>query len=101
MCYDGYILKTRRHNLIRIRKIFQMTQNEYDKLNPPVLQVIYDESKDTDFIEILNDSHWTSIGYIPTPQSQFGWFIYHLIHGIVMKYPFHKVLYFSLINTFQ
>lgn len=76
-----------------------MAQEEYDKFNPPTLLVKYDKERDIDFIEILNDPRWTSVGYVPTPKGQLGWFIYHLIHGLVMRYPIHKVLYFALNNT--
>ena len=72
---------------------------EYTKLNPPPLLVKYDEIRSIYFIEILDDPKWLPIGYIPTPKTHLGWFLYHLIHGLVMRYPVHKVLYYSLTNT--
>lgn len=81
-------------------EFFEMTQEEYDNLNPPILDCLYDEETEKYFIELLGDDPaWIPVGYIPKPKSRLGWFMYHLVHGLAMKYPFHKVVYFSITNT--
>ena len=42
---------------------------------------------------------WLFVGFIPKPKTRLGWFMYHMIHGLAMGYPFHRVLAFSLITT--
>lgn len=76
----------------------QMTDAEYSRRNPPPLLIKYDRIRDIDFIEIMEDPEWLSVGYIPVPRTRLGWFLYHLVHGLVMKYPAHKVLFYALNN---
>jgi len=40
---------------------------------------------------------WISIGLVPKPKTQLGWFVYHMVHGLMMRYPFHRVLAFSIL----
>ena len=42
---------------------------------------------------------WLCVGAIPTPKTRLGWFTYHMIHGLAMRYPLRSVIAFSLINT--
>lgn len=66
-------------------KWYSLTNEEADRLNPP---------EDV-------DSHpdWLPVGYIQRPATRLGWFVYHLIHGLWMRYPLHKVLGYALTNT--
>lgn len=80
---------------------FLMTQEEYDRLNPPTLSVTYDDVKGKYFIEMLDHPGWIPVGYIPSPNTRMGWFFYHMVHGLAMRYPFHKVFYYSLTNTYR
>ena len=75
-----------------------MTDEEYDDRNPPpVLCRTFDDGI---YEKMLDDDAWLRTGYIPTPTSPVGWFTYHMIHGMLMRYPFLKVLYFSLRESF-
>ena len=42
---------------------------------------------------------WVDVGMIPEPRTRLGWFLYHLVHGLVMRYPVHRVIAFALIHT--
>ena len=42
---------------------------------------------------------WIEVGLVPKPTTRFGWFKYHLFHGLLMGYPVHRVIAFSLIHT--
>ncbi|MEM7534564.1 MAG: hypothetical protein AAF639_20455 [Chloroflexota bacterium] len=58
--------------------------------NPPDDIVVY----------VRNVPHeWIDIGFVPRPTTRLGLFTLHMIHGLAMRYPFHRVLAFSLINT--
>jgi hypothetical protein len=46
--------------------------------------------------ERLEDERWLGMGYVPRPRSRLGWFVYHLVHGLAMRYPWWKVLGFAL-----
>ena len=70
--------------------LLQMTQAEYDQLNPPVTTG-----------EIRNDEKWLYVGHIPTPTTRLGWFIYNIIHGLVMRYRLLPVLVFSISDLFK
>ena len=39
---------------------------------------------------------WVSVGYVPRPTTKFGWFVYHFVHGIAMRYPLRAVIAFSI-----
>lgn len=76
---------------------FTLSDSEYNKLNPPGLIHKYIGGKL--FIEHIQDDKWINVGYIPTPKTRLGWFCYHLVHGLVMRYPVTKVLGYALANT--
>jgi hypothetical protein len=65
-------------------------QVNYKRLNPPRELCI-------DWVDIPDE--WISVGYIPTPRTRLGWFTYHLIHGLAMRYPLRSVIAFSLLHT--
>ncbi|HMN30828.1 MAG TPA: hypothetical protein PKE45_21925 [Caldilineaceae bacterium] len=80
---------------------FRLTDEEADRLNPPILEVAQDEETGKTFIELLTDEQWLPVGYIPTPRTRLGWFLYHLAHGLAMRYPFHKVIGYSVHELFR
>lgn len=75
---------------------WKLKDEEYDKLNPPILEMIVREEDKKVFIELLNDDNWLHVGCIPTPKNEFQWFVYNFIHGLWMKYPIWKVILFSI-----
>ena len=81
-----------------VSRWFEMTDEEYDDRNPPEVEIEFLE--DGPYEKMLDDDAWLRTGYIPTPQTKLGWFVYHVIHGLAMRYPFHKVLFFSFREAF-
>jgi len=74
---------------------FDLTDEEVDRLNPPEMHYIYDHITDEVIINEPDDK-WLSVGFIPVPQTRIGWIVYHLIHGLAMRYPIHKVIGFAV-----
>jgi hypothetical protein len=66
-------------------KWYSLTDEEVARLNPPQ--------------NARAGQDWLSVGRIARPKSRLGWFIYHLVHGLWMRYPPHKVLGYALANT--
>lgn len=68
---------------------YTLTDDEADRLNPP------------DFVDddVAFPDAWLPVGVIPCPRTRLGWFVYHLVHGLWMRYPLHKVLGYALANT--
>lgn len=60
--------------------LFRMTEEEYDKLNPPP------------DILFTGAEGWHYLGHIPAPTTRFGWFMHDLIHGLAMRYRLLPVL---------
>lgn len=64
---------------------YNLTDNELNRLNPP------NDAGERD--------EWLPVGSIPRPSTRVGWFFYHLVHGLWMRYPLHKVIGYALTNT--
>lgn len=77
--------------------ISKMTQADYDRLSPPIQSVMQARSKN--WIEYIYDERWLHVGYIPAPTTRLGWFVYHVVHGLAMRYPLLAVLRYALSNT--
>ena len=62
--------------------------------NPPThcVQLADDVSDDL-------HSQWIYFGLIRKPKTRIGWFMYHFMHGLMMRYPLWPVIAFSLIHT--
>lgn len=75
-----------------VEAYLERVARDFDRkaLNPPREICI-------DWVEIPDK--WISVGYIPKPRTRLGWFTYHLIHGLAMRYPLRSVIAFSLLNT--
>lgn len=79
-----------------MRKWWQLTWDEVERYNPPPL--IHTTADDGNYyIQELFDDRWLPVGHIPKPRTRLGWFMYHLIHGLVMRYPWWKVIAFAVI----
>lgn len=66
-------------------KWYHLTDDEALRLNPPG--------------NADDRPEWLPVGYIPRPTTRLGWFAYHVIHGLWMRYPPLKVLGYALGNT--
>ena len=76
----------------KIEAYLKSVANGFDRksYNPPDDIVVY----------VRNVPHeWVDIGFVPRPTTRLGLFTLHMIHGLAMRYPFHRVLAFSLINS--
>lgn len=85
-------------------RFFRLTAAESDRLNPPTKVIVIRSDADTaeeyeEYEKLISDRRWIYLGYIPRPQSHLGWFLYHLIHGLLMRYPLYKILGFAVLNT--
>lgn len=50
----------------------------------------------TQWCEILDDDNWMHLGYCPMPKTRWQWFVYHIAHGLLMRYPLWKILPYAL-----
>ena len=83
-----------------IKRLFFMSQEEYDRLNPPILETAQGEDGKM-YIEYIIYDEWFRVGYIPRPITRLGWFVYHFIHGLAMRYRFLPVFVFSIKQSFM
>jgi hypothetical protein len=74
-----------------------LTDEEYNRLNPPESVLVAGDDGKV-YTEFVNDDRWMYMGYIPTPTTKAGWFFHHIMHGLMMRYPFHKVLLYAISN---
>lgn len=80
------------------RQWWMLTEEEVARLNPPIQVHVFDEN-DNEYESVVYHPDWQPVGYIPSPRTRFDWFLYHLIHGLAMRYPLHKVVGFAFANT--
>lgn len=59
----------------------------------------YNPPKHINFAPVNVPDEWLLVGAIPRPTTRLGWFTYHFIHGLAMRYPLRSVIAFSLIHT--
>jgi hypothetical protein len=79
-------------------KTWLLTDEQYNRLNPPPVSLVAgDDGKP--YAEIIDNPNWMWMGYIPTPKSRTGWFFHHIMHGLMMRYPFFKVLLYAISHT--
>lgn len=76
----------------RIERYLERVARDFDRkaMNPP-------RELNIEWVEVPDE--WLGVGYIPTPRTRLGWFTYHLIHGLAMRYPLRSVIAFSLLHT--
>lgn len=73
----------------------RLSDSDYDRLNPPPDEMILLDDGGM-AMRLLDDERWLHVGYVPTPRTRLGWFVHHVAHGLAMRYPWHKVLLWSL-----
>ena len=76
----------------RLRHYLERVARDFDRkaLNPP---------RELCIEPVAVPDEWISVGYIPKPRTRLGWFTYHLLHGLAMRYPLRSVIAFALLNT--
>lgn len=77
---------------------WQLTDDEVERRNPPTETVTFDAEGNC-WMLVPYYEDWQPVGSIPRPRTRLGWFTYHLIHGLAMRYPWWKVIGFALANT--
>lgn len=81
---------------------YDLTIEEIERLNPHPRHIVM-ANQDTGEIvileELLHDDKWLAVGHIPLPHTRLGWLVWHIIHGLLMKYPVHKVVGYALTHT--
>lgn len=70
---------------------YLLTEAEADRLNYPC-----DGCPREGMCESVAEQ-WLPVGWIPRPRTRMGWFVYHLVHGMWMRYPLHKVLGYAVV----
>lgn len=88
---EEWIAWAEKHRLF-VSPWYSLTIEEANRYNPPAYQMMQLE-------EPARYESWLPVGYIPCPRTRLGWFLYHLVHGLWMRYPLHKVLGFALAHT--
>lgn len=84
----------------RVQEWLDFIAGDFDRkrMNPPLRTVI--NGKDgTTYEERLDEPAWISVGYAPKPTTRLGWFVYHTIHGLLMRYPLRSVIAFALLHS--
>ena len=81
-----------------MRSLFFLTEDEYQKLNPPLVRGLV--RTDGLYLRALQDEKWLPVGYIPRPTTRLGWFVYHVVHGLAMRYRLLPVLVYAFRNSF-
>lgn len=81
-----------------LRSYFFLTEDEYERLNPPTLRPLM--RADGLYFRSLQDERWLPVGYIPRPTTRIGWFVYHVVHGLAMRYRLLPVLLYAFRYSF-
>lgn len=53
----------------------------------------------TYFLEQLPADEWMTLGHARRPQTRWQWFRYHVLHGLMMGYPFFSVIRYAQSNS--
>jgi hypothetical protein len=78
---------------------YNLNMDEIQRLNPRPryrVQIVGDEL--VQFEEMLAGK-WLYVGHIPAPKTRLGWFMWHILHGLLMRYPLHKVIGYACTHT--
>lgn len=81
---------------------FRLTDDEITALNPPHgddVDIFEDETGQTWARWDIGED-WQPLGHAPVPRTRLGWFCHHLMHGLMMRYPLHKVFGWSFWYSF-
>lgn len=79
---------------------FKLTDEEADKLNNPDPREVWPDEDGIEWERHYYNAEWISLGSVPTPRTRLGWFFHHVAHGLMMRYPPHKVLGWSFWHSF-
>lgn len=77
---------------------FMIGDSEYERLNPPVYESLL--LNDGVYVKQIDNIGWLPVGHIPAPRTRVGWFVYHVVHGLAMRYRFLPVLVYSFREAF-
>lgn len=77
---------------------WQLTDWEADNLNPPSDIELVMQGDDIERM-VRYQQDWLPMGHVQIPRTRLGWFVYHVAHGLLMRYPLHKVVGFALANN--
>lgn len=83
----------------KLSSLLCMGDDEYDRLNPPVVRAIITD--DGIYLRQIDDDRWLPVGCILTPRTRLGWFVYHMVHGLAMRYRLLPVLLYSIKHAFS
>jgi hypothetical protein len=62
---------------------------------------IFDHQENIEFLEVVCNESFISIGISPTPKNKKEWFRHNMLHGLLMKYSFWAVLEYSIRDYFD
>lgn len=83
------------------RRWFNLTDAEAARFNYPLPREIVEVEGEPGWWEpYIDDDEWLGLGPAPVPQTRLGWFCHHVMHGLLMRYPWHKVLGWSFYYSF-
>ena len=54
---------------------------------------------DGDQYQKVSIDGWVFVGHFPEPKTRLGWFVFHMVHGLMMRYPLHSVIAWSLLHA--
>jgi hypothetical protein len=71
----------------------------YDRgeMMPPALRAKFWDGSWWD--ERLDDKGWLLLGVAPYPRTRWQWFKHHILHGLLMDYPFWSVLKYAITKS--
>ncbi len=79
-----------------MRHAIIMTPNDYERLMPPAVRVKWIEG--VYYIEQLDSEKWLHMGHVKRPRTKWGWFRYHVLHGLIMGFPVLSVVVYAWRN---
>ena len=80
---------------------FRLTNEEANRLNPPpdAAEIVEDDDGN-DWCRWAIGAGWMPMGHVPQPRTRLGWFCHNIMHGLMMRYPWHKVIGWSFWYSF-
>lgn len=73
--------------------------DEETNLFPAVIDIVEDEDTGLPYIQWYDNDGWVWMGYVPRPKTRLGWVVHHILHGVLMHYPLHKVLLYACLYS--
>jgi hypothetical protein len=66
--------------------------DQYDHMPPTRLRI----ENGVQWQEVIDSDDWLYLGHCPTPLTRWQWFVYHIAHGLLMRYPLWKILPYAV-----